>query len=527
MAGLNFNNLKVVSGEGHEYSLPESVRMQCVFCIHEESGAAYELHTDAFKPDVANRYLTVKMRFAKLNPQKGVVESHIIAKLYKSTEEKSGGVSHQIHSDSVPLERARREFKAIILEAMKEKAVDIHFVVREHHVKVMFRIHGKIEPIEKFAYTRDSVTGLLGAIYGETKDSNDTSFSPRLRSSCTIKYDEPPVSLRWQTIPTGDSHGNDYDVILRVTRQDTGADSKIITLGELGYLDDQVELLTAACNSKGGIFMSGITGSGKTTALRSLMEIVRGNGETKIYTVEDPIELRIFGATQINVRGGSMAETIKALMRADPDTIMVGEIRGKEVAEAMQDVLRSGHKMLTTIHASSGLGIVPRLSSESIGVSRDTIVEPNFVSCLVYQYLMPTLCLHCKINVSDARDKVAHIEHHLFHEDRYSLNPDTVFVANKNGCDRCRKGIAGMTICAETIRLTDEMAELLRDRKDSEALRQYRLQRHAPFDDPRMSGKTSYEAAIYKVSQGIIDPNDVNLMCGAMSLENIVKGHYA
>jgi type II secretory ATPase GspE/PulE/Tfp pilus assembly ATPase PilB-like protein len=522
---LDFNKLKVLSGGGQEYELPESVRMQCVFCV-DEKGSAYELQTPTFRPDVANRYLTAKMRFAKLNPQKGTVEGSVISKIYKVAEDKGGTVS-PVSADSVPLERARREFLSIVIAAMEERAVDIHFIVREHSVKVLFRINGKMERIDKFAYTRDAITGLLGAIYGETKDSNDQSFSPRLRSSCTIKYVEPPVSLRWQTIPTGDAHGLDYDVVLRVTKQDTGSTAKLATLGELGYLDDQVELLTAACNSKGGIFMSGVTGSGKTTALRSLMQIVRGNGEIKIYTVEDPIELKIFGATQINIRGGSMAETIKALMRADPDTIMVGEIRGREVAEAMQDVLRSGHRMLTTIHASSALGIVSRLASESIGVSRDTLVEPNFVSCLVYQYLMPTICPDCRISVNDAPDKVAHLAPHLFGEDRYSLNQDTVFVKNEQGCPKCRKGIGGMTICAETIRMTDEIAELLRDRKDSEALRQYRLHRHAPFDQPSMIGKTSYETAIYKVSQGIIDPNDVNLMCGAMSLENIVKGHYA
>ena len=323
---LDFNKLKVLSGGGQEYELPESVRMQCVFCV-DEKGSAYELQTPTFRPDVANRYLTAKMRFAKLNPQKGTVEGSVISKIYKVAEDKGGTVS-PVSADSVPLERARREFLSIVIAAMEERAVDIHFIVREHNVKVLFRINGKMERIDKFAYTRDSITGLLGAIYGETKDSNDQSFSPRLRSSCTIKYVEPPVSLRWQTIPTGDAHGLDYDVVLRVTRQDTGSTAKLATLGELGYLDDQVELLTAACNSKGGIFMSGVTGSGKTTALRSLMQIVRGNGEIKIYTVEDPIELKIFGATQINIRGGSMSETIKALMRADPDTIMVGEIRG-------------------------------------------------------------------------------------------------------------------------------------------------------------------------------------------------------
>ena len=519
----NPSDLIVLSGDGQEYELPDVVKLQCVFC-KDERGATYELQSNGFRADVANKYVSARMRFGKTNPSLIRVDASAIALLYKANSEKTSVQENT--ADLIPIERARSEFLQIINEAIKERAVDVHFVVRGSGAKVLFRINGKIEVMHQFAYSRDSATGLLGAIYGDTIDSTTQSFSPRAPSSCTIKYTSPPVALRWQTVPTGDAQGNDFDVVFRVTRQDLSSNSKVPTLAELGYTPDQVEMLRDSCNSKGGIFMSGITGSGKTTALRALMSIVRDAGETKIYTVEDPIELKIFGATQINVRGGSMSETIKSLMRGDPDTIMVGEIRGKEVADAMQDVIRSGHKLLTTIHASSAMGIISRLSSDTIGVNRETLAEPNFISCLVYQYLMPVLCQHCKIPALDATHRIDHLSHHLFSEDRYGLNPESVFLVNHSGCEHCRKGISGMTICAETVRLTDDIAELLRDRHDAKALHQYRLQRTARFDDQNMAGKTSYEAAIYKISAGLIDPNDVNTMCGSMSLERIVKGPY-
>lgn len=527
MSGIEFSKLTVVSGAGQEFELHESIRSAVVFCRHDD-GTKYELKTSAFRPDGGNKYLTVKLRFAKQSSVKsGVVDGSFISKLYKKSEASNNVNAARVREDSIPLEKARMEFINIINSAIAERSTDIHFIVREHGAKILFRVNGSIEPRNEFSFSPEYATGLLGAIYGETKDSTDPSFSPKARSACTIKYDNPPVSLRWQTVPLGDAHGTDFDVVLRVTKQDTSSLAAVVPLNKLGYLDWQVELLTAACNSRGGIFMAGETGSGKTTALRSLMAIVRGNGSTKIYSVEDPIELKIFGVSQINARGGSMGQIVKSLMRGDPDTVMVGEIRDAEVAEAMQDVIRSGHKALTSIHAPSAMGIIPRLSSKSLGIDRETIVEPGFVSCLVYQYLMPVMCDHCKIAVNDKPGSVEHIAEHLFGETRYALNRDNVFVKNDKGCEKCRKGISGMTICAETIRLTDEMAELIRDRRDTEALRQYRLQRTARFDSPDMTGKTAYESAIYKVSQGMIDPNDVNNMCGPMLLERIVRGTYA
>lgn len=516
----DFARMKIISGVGQEFELPESVRLQCLFC-RDDDGKTYELITTSFKPDVANAYVSQKMRFAKTNPT--VIRNfdpREISALYRLS---NVGVSKP---GDMPIDRARSEFLDIVNYAIHEGANDVHFVVRSGAAKVMIRVHGKIE-VTSFSLTRDKATGLLAAMYGEAKDSSDTNFSTRSRSACTLKFNEPPVSLRWQTQPTGDAAGEEFDVVFRATKQDTQDASKVASLSVLGYTEDQVALLSNCCNSKGGIIMSGVTGSGKTTALRSLMEIVRGEGATKIYTVEDPVELKIFGATQINVRGGKMDEVIRSLMRSDPDTIMVGEIRGREVADAMQDVIRSGHKMLTTIHAPSGIGIISRLCSDSIGVDRDTIAEPGFISALVYQYLMPVMCPNCKIPVMSAKDRISEeVAYHLFGESRYNLDPETVYVTNHDGCPSCRKGVSGMTICAEVIRPDDNVLELLRERRDSEALKAYRMTRTHDFRSSNMTGKTSYEAAIYKVSAGMIDPNEVNAMCGSISLEKIERVAY-
>jgi len=506
-----------------DFLLPEDIRRTCAFIL--DGDGCFEYVTPAFKPDIANRYITAKMALGrKYQVQKKVVDEKTIKSFYDRDEQSE--VEPVVVIDQIPLERSLREFAAVIHKAVKEDAVDIHWIVRRDVVRILYRIHGRVERVDEFSFSRDVATGILGAVYGESKDASDTSFSTRNKSSCSLRFNDPPVAVRWQTIPTGDSQGVEYDVVLRVTRQDMASTESVKTLEELGYLPGQCEMLDAACLSPGGIIMSGITGSGKTTALRSLMQMARGTGDKKIYTVEDPIELKIYGATQINARGGSMADILKGLLRGDPDIIMVGEVRGREVAGVMQDVLRSGHKMMTTIHAPSALGIVSRLSSDDIGVHRETIVEPGFIAALVYQYLMPTLCPHCKRPAKDHLDEIEKIERYLCDDLHYGLNLDGIFLRNKNGCEHCRRGISGMTICAEVVRLNYEMIKLIRDRKDAEVLHEYRLLRRTPFDHSSMVGKTAYESAIYKVSQGIIDPVDVNDMCGAMQLQEIVRGHY-
>lgn len=519
-------DIKVLTAEG-EFALSGDLRRLSALTL--EDGVLFEYIADTFNNaihDSNNRLLHIRMACVRKYGQvtRKRVSEDVIRRIYEFAKGKEDQNTVDI-VDNLPLEQSTKIFLDVIRRALDEKAVDVHWVVRRNGVAILFRIHGRIERIKEFSFDRDFATGLLGAIYSSSKDVTDGSFSPRNRSACSLYYNDPPVAIRWQTIPTGDSEGLEYDVVLRITPQNQ-EEKRIPTLEELGYLPDQAALLTAACNSPGGIIMSGMTGSGKTTALRSLMNIIRGSGDKKIYTVEDPIELKIYGATQISARGHNVADILHALLRGDMDVVMVGEVRDSAVARAMETVVRSGHKMLTTIHAPSALAIISRLSSPDIGIQRETLAEPNFISVLVYQMLIPTLCSHCKIPVREQPEKIEPLAFHLFSEHRFGLNESSVFLRNENGCSHCRHGIGGMTVCAEVIRPTHEINCLLRDRKDSEALFAYRSLRNARFDEAGSIGKTAYEVAIYKVSQGIIDPWDVNDMFGDMSLQEIMRSHY-
>lgn len=515
------SNFTILSDSG-EFSIPEELRRDCVF-LSDENNSCFEYATEDFRADIGNKYLHVRRALIRKYQSVSRVKSthKEIADFYDQNSIDLHKSNKSETEDKKPLENSRREFLSIITRAAKEGAVDIHFIVRKRTARVLFRIHGGIERFDEFNFSPNHITGLLGAMYGEAKDGSDNSFSPRLRSSCTLLFSNPPVSLRWQNTPTGDADGEEFDVTCRITKQDFSETDKIKSLSELGFLPDQVDLLSASVNTPGGIILSGITGSGKTTALRSLMQMTRGTGDKKIYTVEDPIELKIFGATQINARGNNMSSILKGLLRADPDVIMVGEVRDGEVANVMQDVLRSGHKMMTTVHAPSAFGIISRFASKELGIHRETLVEPGFIAALVYQYLMPTLCPHCKIPAKEQPERIAHIAPYLFSPNKFDLNIDNIFLTNSdkgNSCPHCRRGVSGMTICAEVIRLNYDIIRYIRDKKDAEALNAYRSLRSARFDESDTLGKTAYEIAIYKISQGLIDPNKVNDTIGAMSL---------
>lgn len=426
-----------------------------------------------------------------------------------------------------PIEEAKQSFRDIVEVGVREKVSDIHFIVRKDTAIVLYRVYGEILRHRQYAPT--VLSGMLSAIYNKTHDersNSHSSFSPKLNSYCTITLADLNVKLRWQCIALG--YDDSFDVVLRLIAK--GQNSEPMTLPQLGYLDDQSKILDMIFRTpRGGVFIAGVTGSGKSKTLQTAMKIVASGGRKKNYSVEDPIEYPMYGVSQIMVQRNEstkinpFADVMKTLMRGDPDTIMAGEIRDRDSAQVAQDIIETGHHFLTTVHARSAIGIVSRLTSRDIGMSRETVAEPDFLSALIYQHLVPTLCPACKRKMIDTevmRDE--ELIYHLFDSARYALNRESVYVRG-DGCEACKKGVSGMTVCAEIIvpGRSYEMLDALRESRMADALRIYRSQRTARFDEPDCAGKTAVEVAIYKVSIGLLDPRDVQSLFGAFGLEEI------
>jgi type II secretory ATPase GspE/PulE/Tfp pilus assembly ATPase PilB-like protein len=241
-----------------------------------------------------------------------------------------------------------------------------------------------------------------------------------------------------------------------------------------------------------------------------------GLAHKAIYTVEDPIEYEIAGAHQIEVLRDignddetrrRYAEVMRALMRSDPDGVMLGEIRDKLTALFALQIAETGHLAMGTVHAHLISNIIPRLTNDQIGISRQALTGPNIINLLVYQALVPTLCRRCALATPDALRldaDVREIDEVL--RRRFRLPTATLRWTRPGGCRDCDgRGTRGKTIVAEMLQPDRTWLRHVRDNDDDAALQHFRSSSDRAFDSPDMSGKTVFEHALYKALRGEID----------------------
>jgi type II secretory ATPase GspE/PulE/Tfp pilus assembly ATPase PilB-like protein len=325
-----------------------------------------------------------------------------------------------------------------------------------------------------------------------------------------------------------------FDVVIRILRTNNSERSKKLDLSLLGYTNSQVELINLAIGSAwGGVFIAGVTGSGKTTTLNAMLKRMAQIGNRKIISIEDPVEYQVEGVSHFSIQrqvaGDEGSNPFKgammAFLRMDPDVGMFGEIRDQLSAEMALNAIQTGHKILTTVHATSALGVVGRLTSKSLGLLRENVCTPEFVSTLVYQVLTPINCPDCKLPATEVMPENEILEYKRY----FDLNIQQIYCASETGCPSCRKpnidyskstrvGVKGVKVNAEVIIPDDDMYALLSQAKDIEARRLWRKKRTAPYDNPDMIGKEAWGHALFDMSQGLVDPYYFEMNFGAPKL---------
>ncbi|MBC8737283.1 hypothetical protein F6X40_10730 [Paraburkholderia sp. UCT31] len=409
-------------------------------------------------------------------------------------------------------------FESIIADAVREGATDIHFLIREADdiSTVLFRIDGLLRkgPSYPSVALNDSA-GVAFTKLAEEKSRSHPAYNHRVPQNCTVplsKIAGRNLRLRYTTVPVEGG----LDVVLRVLYTDD-SNRPTASLPQLGYSPShQKDLDLAARKTVGTIIIAGVTGSGKSTTLKTLMTMDPERHTWKSYSVEDPAEYKMEGVSQWSVQrtaetqstaaGGSsnpFAAAMRVLMRADPDVIMVGEVRDQETGSLLKSMVQSGHQVYTTVHAASAPEIIERLTSEEIGLMRTTLSSRNFISALVYQKLIPLTCGECKLpavgNLPDAYLELI--------KTKFGVSPESIRIAHPEGCPACKqRGVKGQTVAAEIIVPDSQFLKFLRDGDDLEAEEYWRGSRTAAFDEPDCTGKTAFEHSLYKMSQGLIDP---------------------
>lgn len=410
--------------------------------------------------------------------------------------------------------------------SLREKVSDIHIEKREDKGYIKMRKHGDLNTLRELspAFTRD----MCSVMYNVLAEDKDVVFNETSYQSCAINrvIGNQEVKLRYQSLPV---YPGGFDIVLRVLP--IGKDESFTPLSELGYTPNQISVLTdIVAKPVGGLIIAGTTGSGKSTTLKNLIMHIHKEGDykDKIFTIEDPPEYRIPRVSQIPVirrkdddysKKSPFEAPLTACMRADPDILMIGEVRDKVTGDGLKKAIQSGHQVLTTIHAGSALAIIERLLD--FGLDRGVLGSNEFLNGLLYQKLLPLLCPECSLPFNEliANSNVKESDMFLYNRllSVLDIEKDVIKVRNPHpeNCPKCKgMGITGRTVCAEIVMPDFGLLEYFSKGDNIGALRYWRDLSDGDKNSTDMTGKTAMEHALLKMRQGLISPHDIEKSFG-------------
>ena len=274
---------------------------------------------------------------------------------------------------------------AIMTQAVAERASDVHIEPGERDVRIRFRVDGVLhEPM------RPQPKNLQGGLISRLKVMADLNIAEKRvpqDGRISMKVGTRQLDMRVATLPT--VHGE--KVVIRVLDKSNA----MLDLADLGFLEDSYDrFATAFSKPYGAILVTGPTGSGKSTTMYSTLNIL--NEESKnIITVEDPVEYRMAGVNQIQVNpkaGLTFASALRSILRADPDIVLIGEIRDKETATIAIEAALTGHLVLSSLHTNDAPSAISRLVEMDV----ETFLVASSIDAVVAQRLARILCEKCK-----------------------------------------------------------------------------------------------------------------------------------
>ncbi len=356
------------------------------------------------------------------------------------TTEVSAGTGEDGLADEAPIIRI---VNTVLLYALRDGASDIHIEPQQKGVRIRYRIDGVLHEQMKIPQY------VLNPLISRIKIMSEMNIAERRipqdgRIKLTMQGKE--YDMRVNTCPS--MYGE--KIVMRVLDKS----SVMLGLDKIGlYPAMQAQLLDICTQPNGMLYIAGPTGSGKTTTLYSLLNIV-STIEKNVSTVEDPVEYQLGGITQVQVNrkaGLTFASALRAFLRQDPDIIMVGEIRDLETAEIAVQASLTGHFVLSTIHTNDAPSVPTRLA--------DMGVEPFLISASLTgslaQRLARRICANCKEEYAPQREVLLR-----FGFDPLK-NPDQKFWKGR-GCDNCKQtGYKGRMGVYELMRINEEIAELI------------------------------------------------------------------
>jgi type II secretory ATPase GspE/PulE/Tfp pilus assembly ATPase PilB-like protein len=339
----------------------------------------------------------------------------------------------------------------ILGAGLKLGASDVHIEAEEDNVQVRLRIDGILHdvaslPREEYENVVSRIKLVASLKLNITDEPQDGRF--------TINMGESEVDVRVSTVPTvyGES------IVMRLLRQDRGN----LSLEDLGLHEKYLKMLKEQINRPNGmIITTGPTGSGKTTTLYSVMNVLN-EPEVKIITLENPVEYKMQGVNQSEVgEDYSFAKGLESMLRQDPDIAMVGEIRNLETAETAIQSSLTGHLILSTLHTNDASGAIPRFLSMG---AKPFLLAPA-LNCIIGQRLVRKLCDNCKqeVKLDEQQQKRVNKQIENMPDDikqEAEDKSDKFYTAD--GCDECNEiGYEGRVGIFEIFVIDDQFEDMI------------------------------------------------------------------
>lgn len=327
--------------------------------------------------------------------------------------------------------------------AMKTGASDIHYEPEEKVVSVRVRIDGVLHKVFEIKY--DTYRNLAKQLkYDSRMQLNVTTIPQDGRYDFT--YNSQKVAVRVSSIPT--PYGESF-VCRYLVSEDID-----LTFEQLGFQEEALMKLQKVCKiSHGMVLATGPTGSGKTTTLYSILNKMN-TPETKIITLEDPVEYNIQGVTQSQIdekRNYNFATGLRAVLRQDPNIVMLGEIRDLETAQTASQAALTGHVVLSTLHTNSAIETIPRL----VNMGLPPFMIAPALNTIIAQRLVRKICVNCA-----TFEPIPESAKKEFTEVMAVTVPEKV--PTVHGCDACSQtGYKGRVVLAEVITVNNEIKELI------------------------------------------------------------------
>jgi len=349
---------------------------------------------------------------------------------------------------------------AIMTQAVADRASDVHIEPREHDVRIRFRVDGVLmEPMPPAP--KNIQNGLISRMK-VMADLNIAEKRVPQDGRIGMKVGGKQLDLRMATLPT--VYGE--KVVLRIL--DTS--HALLRLEDLGFLEGSYKRYSVSFQKPyGALLVTGPTGSGKSTTMYGTLNILN-NIDKNIITVEDPVEYRLAGVNQIQVNpkaGLTFSAALRSILRADPDIVLIGEIRDKETATIAIEAALTGHLVLSSLHTNDAPSAITRLVEMEV----ETFLVASAIDCVVGQRLARKLCERCKTPFRPDENELYAAGYPDW------LWPEIQELHKPAGCPACANtGFRGRIGLYEVMQMTEEIERLTVERASADAIKAVAVQ---------------------------------------------------